>query len=262
MPKPPPHIEHGNAYNIFIFVLTVMSLAIMVLLFLPVDSATIDLLTFYDNFICIVFLADFAYTMWRAPSKRDYFFRQRGWLDLIGSVPSLQNPVLRYAGLLRLARLSRLARITRLLRGQNQKQLIEDVVANRSQYAAFITILLAVLVLSISSVIVLNAEQRSDASNIHTGWDAFWWAFVTITTVGYGDRFPVTVVGRIGAMFVMTMGIGIIGALASILASILLPSPDESETDQAPGTESELAALKAEVAQLREVVERLDRRIP
>jgi voltage-gated potassium channel len=112
-----PAVEHGNAYNIFIFVLTITSLVIMVLLLLPIDSATIDLLTFYDNFICVIFLLDFANTMWRAPSKSDYFFRQRGWLDLIGSFPALQNPVLRFSGLLRLARLSRLARITRLLRG-------------------------------------------------------------------------------------------------------------------------------------------------
>src|SRR5262245_27880430 len=145
--KPAPPVEHGNAYNIFILVLTVMSLAVMVLLFLPFDNATIDLLTFYDNFICVIFLADFAYTMWRAPSKSHYFFKQRGWLDLIGSVPSFQNPVLRYAGLLRLARLSRLARITRLLRGQNKTQLVEDVLTNRSQYAAFITVLLAFLVM-------------------------------------------------------------------------------------------------------------------
>jgi voltage-gated potassium channel len=278
-PKPAPHIEHGNAYNIFILVLTVMSLVVMVLLFLPLDNATLDLLTFYDNFICVVFLIDFAYTMARAPSRSDYFFKQRGWLDLIGSVPSFQNPILRFSGLLRLARLSRFARITRLLRGQNKKQLVDDVLTNRSQYAAFITILLAVIVLSTASVVVLNAEQRSADANIRSGWDAFWWSFVTITTVGYGDRFPVTVVGRIGAMFVMTMGIGIIGALASILASILVPSPPESAKEDATsaspsaggpsaggpsaaGVEQELNAVKAELSHLKEVVERLDRRIP
>ena len=269
-PKAPP-VEHGNAYNIFILVLTVMSLVIMVLLLLPINNATLDLLTFYDNFICVVFLADFAYTMWRAPSKGDYFFKQRGWLDLIGSVPSFRNPVLQYAGLLRLARLSRLARITRLLRGQNKKQIVDDVLANRSQYAAFITILLAILVLVSASAVVLNAEQRSDDANITTGWNAFWWSFVTITTVGYGDYFPVTIVGRIGAMFVMVMGIGIIGALASILASLLVSSPAESEAPGTsatataaadPATTRELLEIKAELQQLRAIIERMDRRRP
>jgi voltage-gated potassium channel len=163
---------------------------------------------------------------------------------------------------LRLARLSRLARITRLLRGQNQKQLVDDVVQNRAQYAGFITILLAFLVLVAGSVLVLNAESRSAEANIETGWDALWWAFVTITTVGYGDRFPVTVAGRISAMFIMVMGIGIIGALASIMASVLVGGSDASDEATGPGAvEIELAAVKEELAALRGVVERMDERL-
>lgn len=255
-------IKHGNAYNIFILVLTVMSLVIMVVLLLPINSATIDLLTFYGNFICFIFLFDFTINMLKAPSKSDYFFRQGGWLDLLGSVPSFPNPILKWAGLLRLARLSRLARISKLLRGQQKKELIDDVVRNRAQYAGFITVLLTFLVLVTSSVVVLNAESRDESANITTGWDAFWWSFVTITTVGYGDRYPITVVGRIGAMFVMVMGIGIIGALASIMASILVGGTDEEEAAEAgPDVGTELASVKAELAALRATVERIDARL-
>jgi voltage-gated potassium channel len=262
-----------------------MSLIIMVVLLLPINSATIDLLTFYGNFICVIFLFDFASNMVRAQSKGDYFFRQGGWLDLLGSVPSFPNPILKWAALLRLARLSRLARISKLLRGQDKKELIDDVVRNRAQYAGFLTVLLTFLVLVTASVVVLNAESRSDDANIRTGWDAFWWAFVTITTVGYGDRFPVTVVGRIGGMFVMLMGIGIIGALASILASMLVAGPDDSpgtpaDAEAAPSTTplqqvstdpeqsieaerrgEELTAIRAELVQLRAVVDRIEARL-
>ncbi|HET7235367.1 MAG TPA: ion transporter [Actinomycetota bacterium] len=247
----------SNAYDMFILVLTVLSLAIMVVLVLPVSDATIQLLTVYDNVICVVFLIDFSWNLSRARPKREYLIGRRGWLDLIGSIPSFGFlGVFRFTALFRLARLSRLARITRLLRGQNKAALIRDVVEHRGQYAAFITILAAMTVLTITSVLVLQFESRSPDANITSGGDALWWAIVTITTVGYGDRFPVTGAGRITAIFVMFAGIGIIGALASILASVLVPTPEEAaEPETAPAGEptvqQQLADIKQELAEIR-----------
>jgi voltage-gated potassium channel len=263
-------VEHSNSYNIFILVLTILSLVIMVLLVLPQPQAVHDILTVYDNVICFIFLGDFAMNMARASRKRDYFIGQRGWLDLLGSIPSLGLLIPdggRFVGLLRLARLSRLARIGRLLGGENRKTLVKDVLENRGQYATFITILAAFIVLVTASTLVLTFESFAPAgeANITTGGDALWWGIVTITTVGYGDYFPVTMLGRLTGVFVMFAGVGIIGALASILASILVPPPksDEAPAESAapaptpaPGAlaatvEEELAKLRAEIEALR-----------
>ena len=265
--------RHSNSYEIFILVITILSLAIMALLVLPwIDDETKNLLTVYDNLICIVFLIDFAMNVRGTRPRRDYFIGRRGWLDLLGSIPSFG--ILRITALLRLARLSRLARITRLLRGQNQKELVRDIVQNRGQYAIFITLLAALIVLVVSSVAVLQFESKSLGANIKSGGDALWWAIVTITTVGYGDFYPVTALGRLTGVFVMFTGVGIIGALASILASVLVPQPDETaaatkateeasraseEAERAASTEldasgdvaRELAAIRAELAALR-----------
>jgi voltage-gated potassium channel len=197
---------------------------------------------------------------------------QRGWLDLLGSIPSFG--IFQIGALLRLAHLSRLARITRLLRGQAGKDLVIDVPKNRGQYATFITILMAGVVLSVARILVLEFESRSPDTNIRSGGDAIWWGLVTITTVGYGDFYPVTLMGRITGISVMFAGIGIIGALASILASLLVapstpnePAPEAAATDTvpAPGTTAtgatatgsvaeELAAIRAELAALRQTL--------
>jgi voltage-gated potassium channel len=249
--------EHSNAYNIFILVLTVFSLALMVLMILPIDEQTFTLVNKYDNLICIIFLFDFFLNLIQSPSKKDYFIGRRGWLDLLGSVPSFG--FFQYTALLRLARLSRLARISRLLRGKNKEQLVEDVLRNRGQYAAFITVLLALIVLSVASILVLQFEAKSPDANITTGGDALWWALVTITTVGYGDNYPVTALGRLTGVFVMFAGVGIIGALASILASILVPpSPakeeDNNATPDAVALRQELAQVRLELVALRQLI--------
>jgi voltage-gated potassium channel len=259
--------EHGNSYNIFILVLTLFSLAVMVVLLMPLDDDTRQLLTLYDNVICFIFLGDFAMNLAGSRPKRAYFIGQRGWLDLIGSIPSVG--IFQVGALLRLARLSRLARIGKLLSGKNRKALVADVLHNRGQYATFITILLAGMVLGVASVLVLQFESGSPDANIHTGGDAIWWGIVTITTVGYGDFYPVTFLGRLTGVSVMVAGIGIIGALASLLASMLVSPSTPEEPDAEPAAApvaappapaepqatsaivEELAALRAEIAALR-----------
>ena len=243
--------QHGNSYSIFILVLTVFSLVLMVVLLLPLDPDTRSLVNFYDNAICVIFLIDFAMNLTGAKPKRAYLIGQRGWLDLLGSVPSIG--VFQLGALLRLARLSRLTRITRMLRGQAGKDLVKDVLKNRSQYATFITILLAGMVLSVASILILQFESKSPDANITTGGDALWWGLVTITTVGYGDTYPVTFLGRITGVFVMFAGIGIIGALASILASLLVapatpeePTPEEASGAAVPASPSAARAAAAD----------------
>ncbi len=258
--------EHGNAYNIFMLVLTIFSLVIMVLLFLPVSASEHALLLLYDNVVCVIFLIDFVINLVSAKPKRAYFVGSRGWLDLLGSIPSFG--FFELGALLRLARLSRLARIGKLLSGSNRKALVKDVLDNRGQYATFITILLGGIVLSVGSILILKFESASPDANIQDGGDAIWWGIVTITTVGYGDFFPVTTLGRITGFFVMFAGIGIIGALASILASLLVAPPASDEPE--PGAENEgvsaadaaavaiaeeLARLRMEVAALRATLE-------
>lgn len=253
------NLLQSNTYTIFILVLTIVSLTIMVIQFLlDPESATWQLVSVYDNLICVIFLIDFAMHMLAAPRKRDYFIGERGYLDLLGSVPSFGAGIFRFAGLLRLFRLSRLFRLRKILNPENRALLKKEILVNRGSYALFITLMLVAIVLMFASIFMIFFESQSPDANITNGANALWWAVVTITTVGYGDRYPVTAGGRIVAVFVMFSGVGIIGALASILASILVPQPKEPEQpdpDAIP-VEQELAAVKTELVSLRELLEK------
>jgi voltage-gated potassium channel len=163
--------QYSNAYNIFILVLTVLSLVIIVAMFLPLGDATIGLLQVYDNLICLIFLLDFLLTLRAAPDKSEYYMKRGGWLDLLGSIPTF-GVVFRYSGLLRLARLSRLIRIARKLSREEKAALIRDVLENRSRYAVIITALLTIFVLASASVLVLQFEIESRDANIRSGMDS------------------------------------------------------------------------------------------
>src|SRR5262249_52143842 len=94
--------RRGNAYSIFILVLTIQSLAIMVLILLPFAGPINDALLAWDAVICGVFLIDFAVNLATSHPRRDYFIDRLGWLDLVGSIPTLG--LFKYVALLRLAR--------------------------------------------------------------------------------------------------------------------------------------------------------------
>lgn len=265
-PNPPRRfafLQTSNTYQIFILVLTIFSLTVMVIQFLmPQDTETWKLLNFYNNLTCIIFLVDFALHMLQGPRWQDYFVGERGYFDLLGSIPSLGFS--QYTAILRLFRISRLLRLRRLMNPQNRKMLRDEILNNRGSYALFITVMMIALVITTGSIFVLYYESKSPDANITTGGDAVWWAFVTITTVGYGDRYPVTSGGRTTAVFVMFAGIGVIGALASILASIVVPQPKAPEpeppkdvggTPNGTKVEQELADVKKELSALRELLE-------
>jgi hypothetical protein len=75
-------------------------------------------------------------------------------------------------------------------------------------------------------------EENANGSNIHSYPDALWWAIVTVTTVGYGDRFPVTGGGRTVAVILMLVGIGLIGVLTATVASVFIKEHTDANKEE------------------------------
>ncbi|RKN52204.1 two pore domain potassium channel family protein [Micromonospora costi] len=111
-----------------------------------------------------------------------------------------------------------------------------------------------VLLVVVAALAVLDAERSAPEATITSFDDALWWATVTITTVGYGDYYPITTAGRFVALGLMIGGIGLIGFVTGSLATWIV----ERVSDQnrpAPATEADVTALRAEIAALRRGLE-------
>ena len=195
-----------------------------------------------DFFVCLVFLAEFVISFRRAPSK--LAFMKWGWIDLLSSIPLWD--------LLRWGRVVRIVRIVRLLRAfRSTKNLLVFLYRDRTRGAIATAALTAGLVMIFASIAVLTFENDAE-SNIKSPFDAVWWAVSTVTTVGYGDKVPVTLEGKIVAMILMLFGIGLFGVLTGLFARLLVVPDFKSE-------ESEIANLATEVRLLRERIEEMER---
>jgi voltage-gated potassium channel len=109
-----------------------------------------------------------------------------------------------------------------------------------------------VIVLFCAALAVLDAERRNAHANITTFGDALWWATTTVTTVGYGDRYPVTTEGRFVAIGLMLAGIALIGVVTASFATWLIDRVREVERDAEATVVADVAALRTEIAALRQ----------
>ncbi len=217
-PLPYSTASAGKAKQFVFLHFAVVVLSIYVLLALLADSffrlprEVSRLLQYADNGICVFFLVEFSIRFYHAPSKAR--FMRWGWLDLIASIPTLD--------FLRAGRVVRLLRLLRLLRAFRSTSTYGTFVhRNKAQSLFFSVALFALLMILLSAVAILLVED-APTSNIKTAGDAMWWAYVTITTVGYGDFYPVTPAGRLLAAILMTTGVGLFGTFTGFVSSWFL----------------------------------------
>lgn len=128
----------------------------------------------------------------------------------------------------------------------------------RGQVALYVVISTATLVVS-AALAVLSAERGAPHSNITTFGDALWWAMVTITTVGYGDQYPVTPEGRFIAVGLMIAGIALIGVVTASFAAWFIDRVRVEEAEAQAATRRDLEAVMARLDTVTEELTALRR---
>ncbi len=126
----------------------------------------------------------------------------------------------------------------------------------RGRDVSYVLVAVAVVGL-VAALAVLDAERLAPGANITSIGDALWWVATTITTVGYGDQFPVTYAGRLVGLGLMVTGIALLGVITAALASWFVEKVAEAAQSAEQRTESEVLDLASEVAALRQELRQL-----
>lgn len=236
--------EKPSIFQLFLVVLSVYVLGALFVQSMFVLSPEMNgILDNIDFCICLIFMSDFFMRLYQAPSRLK--FLRWGWIDFISSIPMFS--------LFRTGNMFRIIRVLRLLRAfRSIKILIKHLLRKRSKNTFVTVAAVSCLITMTAAIMILNVEKERADANIKTPSDALWWSIVTITTVGYGDRYPVTDTGRIIAAVLMTAGVGLFGTFTGFVASMFVEPDIKRE-------ETEINRLVREIRALRRKVNALDK---
>ncbi len=202
----------GTSYELFLVLLSLLSIVNAVLILVPfLSGAGREVIMVMETLLTPVFLIDFLLRLARARPRSAYLVHAFGWADLLAIVP-----------LLRVFRLFRIVIVVRQLKAQGPARIADELLVNRAAATFFTTIFLVIAVLEMSGMLILDAESGIAGANIETPSDALWWGYVTITTVGYGDKYPVTLPGRIIGIFLLTAGVALFSVFTGFIANAFL----------------------------------------
>lgn len=226
--------------ELLVLMLSLYSLgALTVELLLPVDPEVRSLLESIDDFVCVIFLVDFGVHLVLAPSQKAFW--RLGWIDLLSSIPQISW-----------LRWGRVFRVFRILRALRSFQAVYSHFAAERAKGTFVMVgLMSLTAVLLATIAVLEIEQNAPGSNIHTAGEALWWSFATITTIGYGDHYPVTATGRTVAVVLVVFGLSFFGTFTAYVSSFFLERAQLKE-------ESDIHRLITEVRHLREKIEKLE----
>jgi voltage-gated potassium channel len=276
----------STSWELFILGISLLSLANIAVYALPIFSTYVRQVVFLaDVFLTIPLFLDFIGRLRVAPDRPAYLTRGGGIIDFLGSLPI---PVIR------VLRVLRVVLVGRRLGQRGARGIVRALLRDPAAGTLLAVLLLTFVIMEVGSAVMLTVEEPVAGANITTPSDALWFSYETVTTVGYGDVYPVTDAGRLVGAVTLTLGIGVFAAFTGYLANVFLGgtpeagfdgrwSPDDgkgdpevggSETlgsalpgattgdppgptaadDPAPATRGDVAALRVEIAELRREV--------
>lgn len=240
-PAPLPVVDASDAevkasgYELFALLVSLLSMANLAIIFWPGLGPVQQVALVVEVSLTPVFAADFLYRLLTSSNRRRYMRYGFGWADLVAIPP-----------LLSVFRIFRIVATLRRLRRRGAAAVLEELDRARASTTFFATLFLVIAVVEFAGMAELAIEQNRPGANIHSASDALWWGFVTIATVGYGDRYPTSDPGRVVGTALLFAGVALFSVLTGFIANAFLaPRTRRRRRDVVEGTlEADLQALR------------------
>jgi len=219
----------GKAFDIFIQILIVASLVTFSISTLPdLSEKTEHALDIFEAISVIIFSVEYILRVVSAKKPLKYIFSFYGIIDLAAILPFYLSRGLDLRSL-RILRLFRLFRIIKLVRYSNAlKRFIKAFIMAREELTIFLIASLFFIFLSAAGIYFFENPAQPEVFN--SIFACMWWALVSLTTVGYGDLYPITVGGKIFTFFILMIGLGIVAVPTGIIASSLTKVREEEKS--------------------------------
>ena len=223
--------DEGRASNVVkvIGLLIAFSIVLAIVATEPVvRSSQGGLLVNLDIAVAVVFLIEYLARLWVAPLKKgarrglrgawDYVLTPLAILDLIAIAPTILGFITPELYLLRIMRLVRIGRVGRSKRFRQSIKYFNQAIAAKKE-ALLISAVYSGIVITISSILMFLAEGSVQVEQFGSIPRCLWWSVITVTTVGYGDTYPVTALGKLIASFTAICGIVVIAIPIGIISA-------------------------------------------
>lgn len=235
----------STTYEFFILAISILSIVNLVLFaVLPWGSQPWWIIVIVDVGLTIIFVIDFTFRLFTAETKRGYLVQGRGVFDLLGCVP-----------VLRIFRLFRIVRALRIIRQLGGPRVFRELHKGLASGTLYLVVFLGIFTLEFVGLLELHFEQDAAGANITTAGDALWWGYVTATTVGYGDQYPVTTGGRVVGLVMLTVGVALFATFSGFLANTFLSAKRGAASE--PEAAGDPAGVLEEVERLLDEQERV-----
>lgn len=208
------------AMSWFITVLIVYSVICFSLETLPTIQESTRIFLFYSEvFVVGVFTVEYFYRIYLAENRLKFIFSFYGIIDLLAILPFYLATAIDLRSL-RLLRMLRLFKILKLMRySQAIKRFAKAMYSAKEELIVFT--FTSFVMFYLAAVGIYHFEHEAQPEVYKSIFDCLWWAVATLTTVGYGDIYPITTGGRIFTLVVLMIGLGLVAVPTSIIVSAL-----------------------------------------